>query len=550
MIDNTVRAHMGGAILRLVCVTVLGFWRVDSRAATLALEAGDHFALVDLNIGDTLAFTLQNRETRVIRVADRGTDVYTDFGRKEWTIWAEFEFEGHVCRLNYSPFRMKALYEPLNVNGVRLGLDNVNNIETATGCDMVLASPPSKHVRFWVNDATLPTLPACHLWFDLHQDRSGEIPTSYALQTVWPHNPDYRIRQDRDIHPSSYLIDTSPKNSSSSQPPYKTGWLGCWPYTTSEIHSGIDIQMPIGVNLYSIVDGSTMNGLSGSSGLARYTHDNGSTKWTFANYHCSQAVASTGSTMHSGDVYARSGSAGAGIPHAHAYIALAGVTINPWLAVWQGLENRKARDGFIRAAIAPVGPKDTGQPITFDGAASRPCAGRQIESRQWYFDDGAASTSSCPTRSFADPGLHQAILVIEDGYMRDLDEVFFSVGTPAAEKEPALTLEPFVNSASSPTPLLPEVGTDVTYSVRALGQDGHALAYLWHFSDRTTLTGRTVVHRVGEAGRHVAVVHIRDTVNNRGRLAWYVLDTRQWPEAQAPDRVAPAAPTGLCLSLR
>jgi hypothetical protein len=90
------------------------------------------------------------RMVRVV-VEDAGTDVYSDFTYRQWTIWATVSVDGHPLRLLYSPFRMKALYEPVVVNGIRIGLDGVRDLADATGLpeDEWGIVRPSKDVRLW-----------------------------------------------------------------------------------------------------------------------------------------------------------------------------------------------------------------------------------------------------------------------------------------------------------------------------------------------------------------------------------------------------------------
>jgi len=167
--------------------------------------------------GDILNFTLSGGRTNVVKIVDAGIDVYYDFGEKQWTLWADIKVDGHPLRLVYSPHRMKALYEPKVVNGMRIALDGVQGLPSATGeAGSNSTTNPSKDVRIWVNDAGMPVMPGVHIWVDLYQDRAGQQPDSYGGPHEFPKNSDYRMRQDRDVHPTSYLLDVTDK----------TGYLG------------------------------------------------------------------------------------------------------------------------------------------------------------------------------------------------------------------------------------------------------------------------------------------------------------------------------------
>lgn len=503
-------------------------------AGEIAVKADEFLSYHLLDIGDVLRVELAGgREVR-IEVVDRGTDVYEDFGHKQWTLWAVLEVDGHPIRLLYSPFRMKAMYEPTVVNGVRMGLDGVKGLATATGVGGAGSeAEPSGDVRIWVQDATTPLMPNCHIWFTLPQDR--DVPG-------WPRRDDYRIRQDRDIHPNGGNLDSTYHNElNPDEPTYKTGWLGAWPYDGPAFHNGLDIQLEVGTDLYSVIDSCTQGSMESSWHGIAYTHyrANGD-RWSFTNLHCSNSAADQGATLTSGDKSAISGTYRAGIAHAHTYIRYRpsgerSIRVNSWPVIWQGIENRKAQDGFIRARIDPVPPANPGEEVVFDGSASTPEKGWGKLTYKWFFDDGTTSAEPVARKTFDQPGMHQALLLVDDGRLEDIAEVYFTVGGSDSSQCPQITREIIATSSSSPFPMLPEVGTEVSYQVSALSPDGNTLQYNWDFGDGTA-AGQSVKHTVSSAGRHIAVVTVTDVAVGLRCMDWYVLDTYEWPDNTPPER--------------
>jgi len=480
--------------------------------AVLERKADTFFTPVHLNIGDTLRFTLRNGQTRGVVVTDAGVDLYSDFGDTQHTLWADVEIDGHPLRLVYSPYRMKAQYEPTVVNGMRIALDGVGMLCEATGLKAKDAVPPAD-VRLWVNDAGLPVMPGCHVWSDLYQDQTRVHETS-----SWPgpRTRDYRIRQDRDIHVRSTTLSAR----------MKTGWLGAWTYG---VHEGLDLVLPISTPLYTVVDGAVHRGILSGGHRIWYsrTRPTGDV-WWFGNSHCKGMVGKVGDQLKAGQIYAYSGNktsrGTAKWPHAHAWLRLESASsdtyhLNPWIVMWQGIENKKNADGFIRAAIAPPLPAAAGEAIAFSSAASRAGPGGQSLCFRWHFDDGTTAQVPNLRKRFDAPGMHQAILVVSDGRNMDLDEVFFTVG-PKGDAAPSVTLEPFA------APLLPRTNQRVTFSIRAAGPGGHDLAYRWDFGDGATATGQTVAHAFHTPGRHFVIVRVTDTVTKRSRMDWYLLDVR------------------------
>jgi len=128
------------------------------------------------------------------------------------------------------------------------------------------------------------------------------------------------------------------------------------------LQRGLDTQLPAGLDLYTVIDDCVQEGMPyGTEWHAcfyKHTRPNGD-RVRFANFHCEDYVGNVDDPLNVGDPHAIPGTYAAGIPHAHStmeYRSGTAYPLNPWIAMWQGLENRKEADGFIRAHVAPPDP--------------------------------------------------------------------------------------------------------------------------------------------------------------------------------------------------
>lgn len=309
----------------------------------------------------------------------------------------------------------------------------------------------------------------------------------------------------------------------------KTGWLGRWNYG---VHEGVDVQLPVGVDLYCVVDNATHLGNVDNTDAHRiwYGVSGNGHQWWLGNSHTRKQVGAAGDSLNSGDVYALAGTTGAGTPHAHAWLKLGGQAgsnapgefLNPWPIMWQGLENKKEADGVIRAQISPVGPAQAGQAILFSSAESHTGSGNAKLSTLWIFDDGTTSEQATVKHAFSESGLHQAILLVSDeSHNRDLDEVFFSVGRSPTVRSPWITVEIFS------TPTLPSINMEVSFSLKAEAPNNNPITISWDFGDGTTAMGEAVTHSYAKGGRHYVIATVTDTVTGRKRLNWYRVDMKE-----------------------
>lgn len=91
------------------------------------------------------------------------------------------------------------------------------------------------------------------------------------------------------------------------------------------------------------------------------------------------------------------------------------ILLDPWIIFWQIFENKKRKAGEIRAAIRPLSPTRTGEPVVFssEGSASGPVGG---ELRYfWTFGDGGYATGDEASHTYLWPGIYPVTLVVDDG---------------------------------------------------------------------------------------------------------------------------------------
>ena len=489
---------------------------------TLTRKADSFYTPVHMNRGDLLRFTLANGQVRNVEVVDCGIDT-RKVGGLQWTLWADVRIDGHLLRLVYSPFDMKALSPPKVVNGMRLGLDGVKGLPEAVGWaekktgQHPAANPPAD-VRLWVNDASMPLLPNVHCWFDLAQHLGK------AVDNLTP--GDYALRQDRDIHPASSRLAGN----------QKTGWLGGWTYG---VHCGLDLQLKVGTRLFCVTDSGIWRGYDAPDGTGQNSdslhyvvvRDNGQ-EWWFGNAHCDRVEAVKDKPMKAGTVYALSGRKRAGIPHAHASVRIRRegrweYALNPWPIMWQGLRNQQAAAGLPCPEIAPLAPARAGQKIQFCAESPRRDGGSDKVQYHWLFDDGTSLTGRQVAKSFDRTGLHQAILIVHDANGADLAEQFVAVGPGGGKREP------WVSRGIYAMPPRISAGAKVTFGVEANDESPNTLRYSWDFGDGVKTDGegadakaqdRSLEHTYAKPGRYYVIVTVTANESALSRLDWYALD--------------------------
>lgn len=400
------------ALPALLAVALLPL-RPAETAMTLRREAAATLTAVEMDCGDTLLFTLRNGQTRrMVLEATHAAILQTNLktlkkarggGATLYHFTCRIRLDGHPMALERYVGAQQAFYEPYVVNGVRLWFDAVADIfdfltEEHGACK------PRRDARFVLHDATEPVCPEEVL--------------------LWCPNEGNYI----DMH-DCYDGDDC--------------WLGA--YHGADAHGGLDINMPRGTPHWAPIDLDDhwlFNSLAAGHNNNRWRAVRqwpGGDRWTLQSHHIIRLLVPEHTPLEAGTHYAE----GAGVhvgSHEHAHFVFkidhgeGDILVDPWILFWQAFENRKRRAGQLRAAMAPLAPAATGQPVAF-----RSLVPGDVRCT-WTFGDGGCSFGPRPRHVFTAPGIYPVTLVVEDGERRAAATQHITVdGEPV--DEPALVLE-------------------------------------------------------------------------------------------------------------
>jgi large repetitive protein len=150
--------------------------------------------------------------------------------------------------------------------------------------------------------------------------------------------------------------------------------------------------------------------------------------------------------------------------------------------------------------------------VNFNGSASRPAAGRTIQSYSWDFGDGSqrTTTSALTTHDFAAAGDYTVTLSVTDDAGR--------VGNTTRDVR-VFSDAPIADFTFSPaSPLAPAtVLFNAAISIAAPGRT--IVSYFWTFeNDGSTSTGATPSHAFPTAGEFNVLLVVTDSAGKTGRV--------------------------------
>ncbi len=401
----------------------------DRHMPVVKLQAKDTLTALEMNRGDMLAFQL--RDGRVFRLILEDTDAAiverVEPGGIVYRFEARVRVDGQPMTLCRYVCCQECFYEPYVINGVRLWLDTAQDV-----FDLIpvryprkgnLQCVPRKHARLALQDATLRICPQeTRPWID---DRQNSLDVG-------------RCYNGDDCY------------------------LG--PYLGQACHVGMDINHAKGSLLFAPIDFDThgyFNSLAAGDNNNRWRAirqwSNGDV-WALQTHHLIELLVDEGGPLRSGTKYAATAGVHVG-SHQHTHFEfkigrprspklpsrpdrvnaktkpIAAVIdfddqselaqthpevlhLDPWIVFWQTFEDRKDRQGAIRAAMKPVGPARTGQAVAFTADGSRPAPGRKAITCHWTFGDGGWQRGSEVTHVFARPAVYPVTLAVDDGLNR------------------------------------------------------------------------------------------------------------------------------------
>jgi PKD repeat protein len=361
--------------------------------------AKDTITAIDMNVGDTLYFTLRSGDVRVFTLL--GTHarlIYTNLDRVKdgrpggATILhfsCEARVDGHVITLERFVGSQESFYVPYVINGVRIWFDAVAEIFEFLNEDHGLCRP-SKQARFAISDAKDRICPD-------------------VLRTWCP-------------LPSNTLDISDCYNGDDC-------WLG--PYFGADAHGGLDVNHPKGTPIWApiaIDDHYLFESLEAGHNNNRWRGirqwPDGDV-WILQNHHILNLLVPEHTPIPSGALYAQAAGVHVG-SHEHSHFAFRvqcaqtkeQVLLDPWILFWQTFEDRRQRRGEIRAEVRPLQPARVGQPISFGSEGSSPGPNGTDLVYYWTFGDGGWSNAPNPTHVYAKPGMYAVTLTVDDGSER------------------------------------------------------------------------------------------------------------------------------------
>ncbi len=387
-------------------------------------EAKNTLTPIEMNIGDTLKFKLKNGEVRSMILEETAADVVitnlnqlkTDQpgGGTLYRFTSNISIDGHSMKMERYVGSQESFYEPYVINGMRIWFDGVSDISEVInqergGKDS--EAKPNKDARFAI------------------MDMSDRISPS-QLYSWYKNKEDFLDIRD------SYNGDDS--------------WMGA--YNGFAAHGGLDINMPKGspnFTPFPIDDHYFFNSLAEGDNNNRWRGwhqwENGDV-WTIQNHHMLNLLIPEHVPIKPGVHYADAAGVRLG-DHAHVHYVFriktpeneTEILLDPWIILWQIFEDNKEKSGKINAAMAPLGPGETGIPVHFisDGSSS----GRNDSEMTYYwtFGDGGFSDQANPQYTFMKRGIYPVSLVIDDGAQKSSFTQHITIDGAKVD-DPGLTL--------------------------------------------------------------------------------------------------------------
>lgn len=433
-----------GAIVMLEA-TVVG--RV-ARGKVVELAAKDTLSVVEMDHGDVLNFRLRSGRVCTIELETTSAAIVekVERGGIVYRFSLGVRIDGQPITLRRYVCSQECFYEPYVVDGVRIWPDTVRDVFELIPIRYPrkgnLRCLPRKSARLALQDATLRICPQqTHPWI---QDERNMLDVSKC-----------------------YNGDDC--------------YLG--PYLGQACHVGLDINHAKGNPLFAPIDFDTQayfNSLVAGDnnnrwrGIRRW--DNGDV-WALQSHHLIKLMVPQKRPLATGTMYATTAGVYVGShQHTHFEFKIArprpqsetaetaeedtvsiGVPVDfddhaeiagqepevlhldPWIVFWQIFEDRKARDGEIRAAMRPLESTQTGRQVDFSAEGSRGGSGKDKFTYWWTFGDGGCSRGPGVSHVFARPGVYPVTLLVDDGTQRATFTQHVVVsGRPLKDAVPAL----------------------------------------------------------------------------------------------------------------
>ncbi len=422
----------------------------------LQRDAKDTLTAVEMNCGDTLRFALRNGQTRSLTLEATAAKVLVTNlkelkkarggGGTLYHFTARVRVDGHPMTMERYVGSQESFYEPYVINGMRVWFDAVSDIfgfltEKHGECK------PTKQARFAVQDATLAICP---------QEIQPWYPNDVASPSPFKGEGGVRVQPlDRPQPSPSPLPVREGRNFIAIRDCYcgDDCWMGA--YQGADAHGGLDVNMRKGTPHWAPIDlddhwyfNSLAAGHNNNRWRATRKWPDGSV-WTLQSHHLIKLLVPEHTPLKAGTHYAEAAGVFVGA-HEHSHFVFKvtegeeAILLDPWILFWQTFENQKRKAGALRAAMAPLSPARTSQPVAFRSETlGVTCL--------WAFGDGGSSHDAAPTHTFLKPGVYPVTLTVDNGKERaaftqhitvDGEAVAMPGPMPAVSNEPGLQPRP------------------------------------------------------------------------------------------------------------
>ena len=415
-------------------------------AEPMVVAARDTVTAIELEHGEELRFTLGSGRTVSLVLEDTEAAIVerVEPGGILYRFACHVRIDGQKLTLQRYVCSQECFYEPYLVDGLRIWPDTVQAvfdiIPVRYPQEGNLRCRPRKAARFAVQDATLRVCPQpTHPWLD---------------------------------EPQNFLDVGRCYNGDDC-------YLG--PYLGQACHVGLDVNHRAGSPLLAPIDFDTQawfNSLAMGDnnnrwrGIRRWPNGD---VWALQTHHLIELLVPENTPLARGTRYATTAGVHVG-SHEHTHFEFkvgrkneqrplsaaddpASIAcpidfddrsaaalndpevlhLDPWILFWQSFEDRKLRQGELRAAMQPLAPARTGEPVTVVAAAA--CTGTSAGQPvyRWTFGDGSGALGQTARHVFARPGLYPVTLTVQDGRQLAAQTQHIAVSGPAVT-EPVLAL--------------------------------------------------------------------------------------------------------------
>jgi hypothetical protein len=364
--------------------------------ATYRFLSDGYLKAVEMNIGDTLFYTLKNGQQRSFTLLETSANPLFTFENPDnryqsgivYRMSCKIAVEGQELNLIRIVSAQQSYYEPWHINGVTFFFDAVKDMNAFI--------------------------------YDNHGSTGGSAyPKKDARFAFVEYEDDFANQKLRPWYPNSnnFLNIKEAYTGANS-------WLGG--YLKTEAHNGLDVNIPNNTMLWAPIDfddqyyfNSLEKGDNNNRWMGIKTWPNGD-KWILRTHHMVQLLVPQHTPLLQGTWYGTVGGVHYGTyPHIHFYFIWEkdgiSMALDPWMIFWKTFENNKKQSNQIRAVMNALDPVQVGEKVLLDaGASSKGIYGPALQ-YFWSVNDGSLYEGPQAEHAFLQEGMHVVTLTITNG---------------------------------------------------------------------------------------------------------------------------------------